>query len=216
MSTERDTTNLLDELTRDCAPVGRLWSPSRRLAAWMAVQVAFAACILAGGVRPDLAGRLGSPAYLAEIVLLCVATLLLARAAIAAAIPGDERWNLGRLGSALATAAALFVFTRSPNTLQAISDFVTMGLPCAWHTTLLALLPTGWLLAAIHRGFPLSPRRAGAVAGSCGFIVGFTLMRLLCPADEPLHLVAWHWVPVGLGSGLAAALGAAVTRYRRS
>ncbi len=216
MSTQRDTTNLLDQLASENTPVRRLWSPTVRLASWLAVQVGFAAVVLSGGVRPDLAAQLASPIYFAEMLLLSAAVLLLARAAVAAAIPGEERWNLGRLGMAAAAIAALFVFTRSPYTDQAINTFVDTGLPCATSTALLALLPTAWLLVAIYRGFALSPRRAGAIAGACGFVFAFALMRLLCPADEPLHLVAWHWVPVALGSAIAATVGARVLGDRQS
>jgi hypothetical protein len=214
MTMMRSTDDVLDELSRELKPVRRLWSPSARLAGWTLGQIVLAAVIVGSGHRPSLLHELATPAYLAELLFLSSGTVLLAAAGFGAAVPGGDRPRVARLGIAAAFAAALFVALRAADTEQAIATFVRAGVPCAIHTAALALLPTTWLLVASYRGFPLAPFRAGALAGSAGFLTGFALMRLLCPVDEPLHLAMWHWLPVALGTAAAGALGFALLRRR--
>lgn len=209
----RSTDDVLDELSRELEPVRPLRPPSTRLAAWTFGQIVFATIMVGSSSRPDLLQELATPAYLAELLLLASGTVLLAAACFGAAVPGSERPRIARLGIAAAIAAALFLAPRTADTEQAIATFVRAGVPCAIHTAALALLPAIWLLLASYRGFPLAPFRAGALAGGAGFLVGFTLMRLLCPLDEPLHVAIWHWLPVALGTAAAGALGFSFLRY---
>jgi len=47
------------------------------------------------------------------------------------------------------------------------------------------------------------------VAGAAAFVIGAVAVRVACPIDEPLHVVAWHLGPVVpwmLVSGLLGSL----------
>jgi len=211
-----DTAELVDSLASNLAPVRPIWAPGRRMAVWSLAQLVFAAALVGGSTRPDLAPRLHSSSYLIELALLSCATLLLARSTLAAAIPGAERWRIAGLAFLVGTVAFALSGSAGFDTTQAIDTFARIGVPCAVHTILLSLLPAAWLMVAAYRGAPLHPARAGLVAGAAGFLLGFTLMRLMCPVDEGLHMMVWHAMPVALGTIVSAGAGAlALSAWRR-
>ncbi len=205
---DTDTADLVDSLASSLTPVRPIWAPGRRMAFWSLAQLVFAVALVGGSTRPDLAPRLHSTAYLLELALLACATLLLARSALAAAIPGAERWRIAGLAFLAGTTALALSGAAGFDTTQAIDSFARIGVPCAVHTILLSLLPAAWLMVAAYRGAPLHPARAGMVAGAAGFLLGFTMMRLMCPVDEGLHMMVWHALPVALGTTVSAGAGA--------
>ncbi len=210
-----NTNALIDSLVAESAPVRRLRPSGLRLSLWLVVQIAIAAYVFSGGVRADIGGQLASPLYLVQLAILAAAITLLARAAINAGTPGSEAWSSAKVGVTLMVVALGFLAAYPANTALEISLFSTFGFPCAVRTAMLSLLPTSWLLAAIYRGWALSPARAGLVAGAAGFVLGFTMMRVLCALDDPLHVMAWHWAPVLLGCAVSAAAGALIFSFGR-
>ncbi len=212
MPHREDTENLIEALASDAAPVRLLWSPAARLAIWTAVHVAFAAYVFSTGIRADIDVQMTSPAFATELLLLVAAAGLFAAAALRAAVPGAERRGVAQAGALFSTAALAFLAAYPADTSLPLATFTAIGFPCAVRTTTLSLLPTLWLLVAIRRGLPLSPVRAALLAGAAGFLVGYTMMRVLCILDDPLHVGAWHWLPVILGSATAACVGALLSR----
>ena len=207
---------MIDALSNDVAPVRRLWRPSTRLTLWIAAQVALCIYVFSSnGIRGDIQPQLASPLFASEIPLLILSIVFLAVAAITAAVPGSERWGLARLGLATMLAALALLALHPVDTSLSIDTFVGHGFPCAVSTAMLSVLPTIWLLVATLRGFPLAPSRAGLIGGAAGFLVGFTMMRFLCILDDPLHVLAWHWLPVLLGSAVSAAVATLLAVSRR-
>jgi hypothetical protein len=135
--------------------------------------------------------------------------MLWAGLALRAAVPGRTASRRARLGAAaLAALPIAFWLGASPTEAELpLRLFVERGIHCAELTMALALLPSLALLWAVGRGASLAPRCTGAWAGGAGFLTGYLLMRILCPLNDPIHLMVWHVGPVALGIGACAALG---------
>ncbi len=161
------------------------------------------------GFRPDLADRARDGAFVAELGGLVLAALALALLSLRVAMP-----SLEPRGRSVATAVALAVLAAGvglwhPATVDvSLAQFFRAGAACAERTVWIAALPWLALMLAIRRGAPFAATRAGALAGAAAFVVAFALMRLVCRSDDPLHLLIWHAVPVALGIGLSAWVGA--------
>jgi hypothetical protein len=97
-----------------------------------------------------------------------------------------------------------------------LRTFVQHGMPCTARMLALASVPWLVLVVAQWRGAPLHAMRAGALAGAAAFVAALVWTRFLCTHDEPLHVVAWHQLPVPLGTGVSAIAGAVcLGRWRR-
>jgi hypothetical protein len=206
-----------DELLADVRPVRRLWSPHRRLALWLLLIAGMLAERSVAGLRPDLITQLVSPLYLLEVAALALAASLAAAMALSAAVPGQEptRRSVALLLGFIAVAAVLLCRIAVSTDLT-VASFIDTGLGCALLTTELALIPWITLLWALRRGAPLASAAGGALVGAAGFLMAFTLMRLVCPLDELLHLLTWHGGPVLLGVVISTALGRVwLPRWRR-
>jgi hypothetical protein len=95
-----------------------------------------------------------------------------------------------------------------------LGEFVRVGIPCALETCLLGALPWAALWWAVKRGAPMRGAAAGSLIGAAALFFSFALMRIKCPIDEPLHLVAWHLMPALAVTALSALAGAAWLRFR--
>jgi hypothetical protein len=205
----RTTDQLIALLAGDAKPVRRVWSPSFRVALWIACQ-ALVLLSLGGllGARHDLAVKLREPSFLVPLLLLAGSGLGAAVLALAAAVPDRKP---ARPGAAAIVAVALLVpllaFGFEPAGAKSLVAW-GHGWPCAVRTVGLALVPLAFLLVAIRRGATLVPAVAGVLAGAASFSVAAAAMRLICASDERWHLLAWHLVPIAIGVGFAGAIGA--------
>jgi hypothetical protein len=194
--------SLLDRLVADARPVRRLWPVPARLAVWLA---------LVAGLWGSVAAILGWPvdahphrwSLSAELLIVLTALVAWAGLALRSAVPDrapPSRW----IAAAMVLSLCPMLFWTNG---AGPAAFIAKGVPCALRTAALALLPCLALLWAVRRGAALAPRRAAALSGGAGFLVGYLLVRVLCSVDEPAHLLAWHAAPVALGVALAAAAG---------
>ncbi len=90
-----------------------------------------------------------------------------------------------------------------------------LGLRCARETVVLAATP--WLLMwwLVSRGFPTRGRLSGSLIGAGAMFFSFALMRIVCPIDEPLHLLTWHLLPAFTLIAFSTWAGAALLRFPR-
>jgi hypothetical protein len=211
------THHLTDRLVEDLRPVRRIWSPGARTATWLALEGVVLVCLVATGLRGDGATLVTMPSFLIEFTALVVAAALLALLAFRAAVPGEEVSGLVRFLAALCAAlAAAHVASLPLGMDQTLGDFVHKGWGCAIRTTVLAVLPWDVILLAVGRGAPLRGAITGALAGAAAFVMAFALMRVHCPIDEMLHLLAWHGAPVLAAAGVSGVIGLLwLPRWRR-
>jgi hypothetical protein len=204
---------LVDRLAANLKPKPALWPVGRRLALWLAIELAvlFSTVLKTPG---DLAPRFESPCYALEILFFATAAVIVAAMALRAAIPGREtrRWQTS-LAIVLAVSGIAMLFTTPMSTSVAMSQFVKIGTGCAWATCAKAALPWIALWWAVKRGVPSDGRVVGAMVGAAAMLFSFAVMRIDCPLDEPLHLMTWHLMPVVLVTLLSACAGAFWLRF---
>jgi hypothetical protein len=211
----RSHDTLVARLKADLTPVRPLWSPSVRLASWLALAVTVVAIAMKIGLRHDLATQLGRPLYLLEVVTLLVAGGAAAGAALWGAVPGRGVRGMGYLAPALGLLSGVLLLTQ-PVAAYSRGPFIRSGLQCAFCVTMFGLLPWAAILTAVSRGAPLEGRATGAHAGAAAFLIGAAAVRVACPIDDPLHLLAWHMTPVVFWITLSAAFGSVwLVRWRR-
>ncbi len=209
MEIPRNHRALVDRLAADARPVSRLRPPATRMLTWMALPVAVVVSTTMGHLRPDLIGRLGTPAFALELGLLAAGAGISTWFAFRAAAPdrpspGDGLWIT--IGLVAAAVAALLSEPGGRNPV--VGGFAAGGTGCLEKTVALAALPWGMLLVALRRGAPVAPATGGAFAGAAAFLLANVAMRVVCPIDARLHVLAWHLLPVGVAAVLSGALGA--------
>ena len=206
---------LIARLKADLTPVQPLWSPRLRLASWLGLAGAVIAIAMAAGLRHDLAMQLGRPLYLLEVVTLVAAGAVAATAAFHGAVPGLDIRRWGYLAVALGLLSVTLLLAEPAGPYSGES-FLRSGLRCAFYITTFGLLPWIVVLTAVGRGAPLEGRTTGAHAGAAAFLIGAAAVRVACPIDDPLHVVAWHVAPVVVWTTVSAVLGSLwLVRWRQ-
>lgn len=203
---------LVARLTADAHPVRRLWPPSVRLATWCGAVATVLAIAAIAGLRQDLATAFGRPVYVLEIVLLVAAAASAATAALLVAIPGRDASPAPFTATLLACLGAA-AFALEP---VAPGGTALAGVRCAACIAMFGLLPWVALLFAVGRGAPLGGRAAGTYAGAAAVLIGAAAVRLACPIDGHLHLLAWHVTPAIAWIALFSLAGASWLVRRRA
>ena len=203
---------LVQSLVGDLRPVRRLWGVDRRTLLWEGL--AFL-CVGLGtyalGPRVDLSSKLRQPSYLLENGSLLLLFALSARSAFRLSIPGLAQNERSRFWPVLGLIlwGALVGIRAVQGAHAAISGaaFVFTGIPCIVRMGCLGLVPGVAVFFMVRRGAALHSGWAGLwalVAASAPAMVG---TQLLCPKDDPLHVLVWHLASVLLTGLIGAALG---------
>ena len=195
MSTDNFVRRLVDEGAQK--PMPHLWT---QFAAWMGGSVAWlAVLILHTGWRPDLASRLHSPSFVAELALLLATGIASALAALALARPDDYQRSWLRfvpfgLLAAWAVSAHLDMEPMTPSALiQAMNERHFDCIACI----LTYCVPPGLIMFfTIRHGAPIRSAWAGGMTAGSVTAFAYLLMRVTEPADNPFHLLIWHALPV--------------------
>jgi len=208
-----DTTR---QLVDDLRPVRRLWSPGARTVLWVALEALMLLYLLATRARGDVGALLTMPGFVVELAAVVTASILLARLAFAAGVPGyDVHPSVRALALACAALAALHLLTLPFRSDMLLSEFAA-GARCAVQTAVLAFVPWLVILVALRRAAPFRGPVAGALGAGAAFLMAFAFQRLTCPVDDMLHLLAWHGLPVLAAVLVSALIGALwLPRWRR-
>jgi len=207
---------LVARLEADLRPVRRLWSPWARLGAWLALAVAVTIMAAAVGLRTDLASAIRRPVYDLEIAALLGAASAAALLALYAAVPGRSGGRrAARVAYAFGVVASGALVAEHVAAAPSLLPFVESGLRCTACIAMFGALPWAALLVAVRRAAPLDGRAVATSVGAAGFLTGAAAVRVACPIDDPVHLLAWHMLPVALWTGLSAIASAAwLVRWR--
>jgi hypothetical protein len=76
------------------------------------------------------------------------------------------------------------------------------------YVAVYGLLPWAALFAAVARAAPLDGRIVGLYAGGAAFLVGAAAVRVACPIDDTVHVLAWHMPAIALWTLLSSVAGA--------
>jgi hypothetical protein len=168
------------------------------------------------GFRPDIAAAVQSIRFLFKFVV----TISLAATAIAAALriarPSDDFKSAG----ARLLIAPILLLSAVGLELMAVPSrqwtTVLVGHNSRFCLTLIPLLSIGpliFFLAALRRGAPSNPGRAGAVGGLAASGIAATFYAANCNDDSPLFVATWYPISILMVSTAGYLIGRRVLRW---
>ena len=162
-------------------------------------------------IRFDLMEQFSNPLFYAEALFWFMSSLLLAVYVYESSIPGALKRIRFLWAFAPLMMIAVLVVLRAPihgireETLAAMD--LSQG-RCGPIITVTGLLAAGiFYFWARKRSVSIQPRFAAvAVALSAGSLASF-IMEFICPYENVMHLIIWHFMPLVLLGSLAAVAG---------
>ena len=206
---------LVNRLSSEVTAKRPLWPVGTRLGLWAALEMGVLVWTTSHTTNSFVA-KLSHPVYIIEIALFATAAIIAAALALKSAVPGRRlSASEAMMAAALVLAGTIIVATARPiDTSNPLSDFMRIGLRCARETTILGALPWIALWWLVRRGASVNGWLSGLLVGSGSLFFSFALMRLVCPIDEPLHLLTWHLLPALILVALSAVAGSIWLRFR--
>ena len=205
------TDELIVQLARAAGPVRPLPGPSVRLAGWTAAAVPVTALgVIVIGPRGDVWTAIAQPTFVALAVATIGTALLSAAGAFVLSVPGAERSPLQRVVPLVAGGVWALVLvallTNGGDPVQRV-----LALPFHWACLIeiagLSVVP-GWVLfAMLRRAAPLQRVWTATLAMLAAGALAAAATQLICPVDDPAHLLVGHVLPVALLSVWGAIAG---------
>lgn len=198
-STER----LISSLTADLEPVRPLPRLRSAFASVLAVSVAILGLALLGNQSsPGFASMLSDRIYLTSFISLLIAAFAGTTSALASAVPGRHRLELGGILVAwlgLASAALACLIGMRALGLDASASPAGLDAMCFRRAWLYLLLPAAAILSFVVRGWAAHPVRAASVALLGSGAIGAWIVHTSCGFLAPQHLLIGHLsVPIVL------------------
>jgi hypothetical protein len=190
----------ISHLVETAAPVKKLARPQNLLFTWLGGTICSTALIVFFmQPRPDLATKLTSALFLAEITTLFILIITIALAAVWLCFPDLRQ----RPKTLLLPLLPLSIFTvlslyRSahPELSALPAPEAVSGLDCALCITMLAAVPGAWMFHILRRHATIFPQWAGAFALLAAASIGLLVLKLVEDNDSILHLLTWHISPM--------------------
>ena len=194
------TDELIVHLARSAGPVRPLAAPSVRLARWTAVAAPLTALsTIVIGPRADVLTAIHEPAFVGLVVATLVTGLFSAAVAFVLSVPGAERSPLQRAMPLVAGGAwvlllmVLLTISGDPGRRMLALPFHVL---CLIEIAGLGVVP-GWaLFAMLRRAAPLRRAWSAALATLAAVALSAFATQLICPVDDPAHLLVGHVLPV--------------------
>jgi hypothetical protein len=199
------TNDMIQNLSQNLAPVQKFSLGFKNYA--LAAAVAFA-CIGAGvainGVRFNFNIIALTPHYIFECLLLLGLAVSSVSLAFQLSLPGDIKkstWSFflaTLLGWAFLTVYLLFNYNKP------VADW---GFHCSEVVFFTSLIPAAVLFLTVKSAAVLNRAKTGFVIWAGSAALGALVNQVICPSEDPMHLLIWHVLPVFiigfLGTGLA-------------
>jgi hypothetical protein len=207
--------SLVRRLVAEVRPTRPLWSVGVRLGLWMALEIGVLAWV-ATHTSNDFMQKLKQPVYAIGVLFFVAAAVISAALALRSAVPGRALpASEATLAAVLVLAGTLLVAAVEPiDAATPLAGFVRVGLPCTYGIGMFAALPLLLLWWMVRRGASMSGGLSGLLAGAGASFYSFAMLRLQCPNDEPLHILAWHLLPALALIALSTLAGGRWLRFR--
>ena len=201
---------MVERLTSELVPVRRLWSPWRRLAAWIVLALGTVVLAAAVGLRHDLGAQLERSHFVVTLAILLAGAGLGATVALLASVPGriGRREARGVAAGLLVMVVTLALLGES-EPMPTPRTFVATGVQCFACIALFGIVPWLALYRAAGRAAPIDAATTGLCIGAAAFLVGSAAVRVACPIDDAVHLAVWHGLPVAVWAAASMAIGTA-------
>lgn len=210
--------DLIRDLVADLKPVRRPGRIGHLLLLWLALAGGYSVLVViaAGPLRAGAVQNLWRvPTFGFETLLAIAAIVALARAGLAAAIPGTvSTW--ARLSWPLAFAAA-WVGVYLLGFWYPAHPVSTLGarIHCHWQVVLFSVPSLALMLWMMRRLLPLTPRLTGMLAGAAAASIPGALMQFGC-MYVPAHILTHHVGPVFVVAVIGFAIGPLALTARRT
>ena len=206
------TDDVVAALVRDLKPVAPLTAPGVRAWQWgLLTAVSGGLAVAAFGLRPDIAGAVGTLNFQAHTMFLGLLTVLAGGATLVLAIPGErllQARRLAPLALAMALGAWLVVELASAVARTSTAWAMDSGWGCVAKAMTIAAVPGVALVVMVGRGATTDARSAVVFAALATAGVGALGVELACPKTEAMHLLVWHFGPLVVLPVVAALVGA--------
>lgn len=193
-----DTDRLIADLTQDLKPVKRLPRVALRAGLWAAITlgaIAVAICAFTKGLREDLGAALHNSVFYSETLAIVAAGVLATVAAFRLCVP-DTRVRPDVRAMIALFSLIWFGLIGGQLGKAGLAPPEPAGEPCLTDLSLFMAVPLLAVVFMAMRAASTFPALAGYCAVLAAGSFGALGMRLLCPNDDPAHLLAWHFLPV--------------------
>ena len=206
---------LIDELAGDLAPVRPVRHRAGMALTAAALSLSVAGIALVEGIwTAPFAGH-ASPFFLIVNGALLLLGLACAGAVLRMASPrvgnsyAGSGWALAM--TAILPVATIVMLLGRGDALAAIDEAFVFH--CVSAPLLTALVTGGALVWWLRRGAPVSPQRAGWLAGLAAGALGTFSFGLSCDYDTVAHLGLWHMVPVAIAAATGRLIVPSLVRW---
>jgi hypothetical protein len=206
---------LVKRLSSEIKPSRPLWPVSVRLTLWIVMEVGILVWVM-NHTTNNFVAKLAHPAYAIEIIFFAAAAIIFAESGLKSAIPGRTvSRREATMAVALVLAATVVLVVAHPmTTSDRLGDFARTGLRCAIGTLKFGTWPWLTLWWLVRRGAAMSGWLSGLFVGAGALLFSFAVMRIVCPIDEPVHLLTWHLFPALVVIALSTLAGVKWLRFR--
>ncbi len=213
----KDTQELIRQLSENANPVRLLARPYTRAAVWLAISISYIGVVLLiMPSRNDISPKLQDNLFIIEQIAAFATGIAAAVAALVSIIPGcGRRWVMLPLLPLVIWWASL-----GPGCVRELSQFGFEHLPlhhdpwCFPFIVLLGAIPAIAMAVMLRRGAPLTPCLTAALGGLAAAGLANVGVRIIHPEDVSVMLLVWHVGSVMALSALAGSMGHYVLNWR--
>jgi len=165
----------------------------------MLVTIYFVLLLVIHGLRDDIGHKLQQSLFLTEVLLMFSVVLLSALAAGWLSLPdiNQKPWIRFVPLAPLGLFVGLLIYGMWSFSTLTLSECLQLGrFDCILRIILYGLLPGGIMFYVTAKAAPTRCCWAGSMIGLCVAGLGYILLRLVDPSDDPMQLVVWHFLPV--------------------
>lgn len=204
------TSDLISRLAQEGAPKAAPKPSTVVLRLLMLVTTYFVLLLVIHGLRDDIGLKLQQSLFLSEVLLMLSVVLFSALAACWLSLPdiNQKPWIRFVPLAPLGLFAGLLIYGMWSFSTLTLSECLQLGrVDCVVRIVLYGLLPGGVMFYVTAKAAPTRCCWAGSMIGLCVAGLGYILLRLVDPSDDPMQLIVWHFLPVmfmtvvGMGMG---------------
>ncbi len=205
---------LIEQLSAKAAPVAQARHPYVQCLKWVtgfAVYLAFLVWVFP--MRPDLAQKLQSPLFVAELAALALVNVTAALSCALLGFPDLMQKKALTFAPLVAFIAFVVIMLLAYHADSPPAPAPEHEMLCTLCITLFSLMPAAWLFASMRKAASTHAGLSGYIATLCAFSIGGLVLRLSEQTDSISHLLQWHYIPMLLMSMAGIALGKLLLKW---
>jgi hypothetical protein len=156
--------------------------------------------------RAYLPTDLTQPMFWVESVFWILASIAAAICAYQSSFPIWPKYQTKIFTGGLIAALILYTLTKGGDGSFSSELGLERG-GCGIFIFLFGAISAGWMVTVIRKAAPTRLAEAGAWSAASAGCIGATFMHLVCPHENFVHLLLWHFSPVillvAIGAGTA-------------